>query len=259
MRKTNDRRAALWSRAVGLALIGLLVLAGSAALASQTPEGGDEEPILEPEAPEGEPAEPDQAEPGGDDVGDPPDTGSASLSATPATGPPPLTVVFNGSSTARVAGYTLTFGDGELVEGKGLPAGVSHTYVNEGTYSAVLTVTAANEDTFTSSATIEVAEDAPTPTETETDEDAGAGGGDDSVDPGAQGPDSPLEELEGEAASAELPNAGTDRSLTVASVRDPTELSFDPRLLGEAVLITALLILLIAFPAEMFNATLLEN
>jgi hypothetical protein len=260
VKKTNHRRTTLLSSAfVVISLIGLLVL-GGAALASQSPpdEGGDEELILEPDSPAGEPAAPDQGEPGGgDDVGDAPEPGSASLTATPVTGPPPLTVLFDGSSTARVVSYTLTFGDGQVSEGKGLPAGVSHTYPNEGTYSAVLTVQASNEQTYTSSVTIDVAEEA-TPTPTENDEAAGPGNGDD--DPGAPGEaDTPLETVEGEAASAELPNAGTDRSLTVASVRDVTELSTDPRLLGEAVLITALLILLIGFPAEMFNATLLEN
>ena len=51
----------------------------------------------------------------------------------------------------------------------------------------------------------------------------------------------------------------SDRSEFVESVRDPTEISFSLRLLGENSLLAILLVLLVAFPAEMFNATLLEH
>ena len=43
------------------------------------------------------------------------------------------------------------------------------------------------------------------------------------------------------------------------SVTDPTEVSFDPVLVVQNIALAILLILLIAFPAEMFNAALLEH
>jgi hypothetical protein len=245
-------------------IVGSLVLLGGSALATQDsppPEGGDEKvaPSSPPPSEPAEPIEPDQGtEPGGDDVGEPV-VGSAALSATPVTGPAPLTVSFDPSGSTGVSAYRLDFGDGQSTEGKGPPAPVSHTYATPAAYTATLTVIS-NRDTFTDAVTIEVTEETPdeaSPSPTE--EEGAAPGPGDPDDPSDAGGDTPLEVLDADAAGAELPNAGTERSLTVSSVRDPTELSFDPQLIAEGVLLTALLILLIGFPAEMFNATLLEN
>src|SRR6059058_279121 len=70
---------------------------------------------------------------------------TAVLTANPTSGPPPLTVNFDGSgsydpdSGDSIASYTFNFGDGQSVT-QSTPT-VSHTYNKAGTYAATLTVT----------------------------------------------------------------------------------------------------------------------
>src|SRR6184192_3989800 len=77
---------------------------------------------------------------------------TAVLTATPTSGPPPLTVNFDGSgsydpdSGDSIASYTFNFGDGTSATCSGNAActgtgKVSHTYTKAGTYGATLTVT----------------------------------------------------------------------------------------------------------------------
>ena len=58
------------------------------------------------------------------------------------------------------------------------------------------------------------------------------------------------------------PGGGQDngeRSEFVRSLRDPSEVSLSLRTLAESLLLAALLVLLVGFPADMFNATLLQH
>jgi PKD repeat protein len=70
---------------------------------------------------------------------------TAVLTANPTSGPPPLTVNFDGSGSSdpdsgdHIASYTFKFGDGQSVT-QSTPT-VSHTYSKAGTYAATLTVT----------------------------------------------------------------------------------------------------------------------
>jgi PKD repeat protein len=70
---------------------------------------------------------------------------TAVLTANPTSGPPPLTVNFDGSGSSdpdsedHIASYTFKFGDGQSVT-QSTPT-VSHTYNKAGTYGATLTVT----------------------------------------------------------------------------------------------------------------------
>ena len=70
---------------------------------------------------------------------------TAVLTANPTSGPPPLTVNFDGSgsydsdSGDHVASYTFNFGDGTSTTQN--TATISHTYSKAGTYGATLTVT----------------------------------------------------------------------------------------------------------------------
>jgi len=77
---------------------------------------------------------------------------TAVLTANPTSGPPPLTVNFDGSGSTdpdagdSIASYTFTFGDGSAATCPGNAActgtgKVSHTYTKAGTYGATLTVT----------------------------------------------------------------------------------------------------------------------
>ncbi|HEY4517987.1 MAG TPA: PKD domain-containing protein [Candidatus Paceibacterota bacterium] len=61
---------------------------------------------------------------------------SATLSATPTSGPAPLTVYFQGSGSVLAQSAGISFGDGTMT-GEGVTS-VSHTYYNPGTYTASL-------------------------------------------------------------------------------------------------------------------------
>jgi PKD repeat protein len=68
---------------------------------------------------------------------------TASLSATPTSGPPPLPVHFDGSGSTCYDTWTLMFGDGSPNEGPNfsdVPADIPHTYTAPGTYTATLEV-----------------------------------------------------------------------------------------------------------------------
>jgi PKD repeat protein len=70
----------------------------------------------------------------------------AVLTATPTSGPAPLTVTFDGSGSFdqdlsdTIVRYTFDFGDGTPVVTQGAPM-VQHTYANPGTFTATLVVT----------------------------------------------------------------------------------------------------------------------
>ena len=89
--------------------------------------------------------------------GDPP---VASLTATPPTGPAPLSVVFDGSASfsfSGITGWAWTFGDGASGSGKIF----THAYTTAGSYLATLTVTDGGGNS--SSATTTVTVTAPPP------------------------------------------------------------------------------------------------
>ncbi|MDQ4144621.1 MAG: hypothetical protein M3198_12935 [Actinomycetota bacterium] len=104
-------------------------------------------------------------------------------------------------------------------------------------------------------------DDAPGPSPTETD--AANPDEDESAAPDTS--DGPNDEtllpkwLRSEPTSAELLPENQERSELVNSVHDPSELDLSLRAVTESVLLAALLMLLVGFPSEMFNATLLEN
>ena len=82
----------------------------------------------------------------------------AKLSATPTSGPAPLSVTFSAAgSTGAIVSFTLDFGDGSTpYSGTDLTLNISHTYNNPGTYTATLTVSDAQGRTATDSKTITV-------------------------------------------------------------------------------------------------------
>ncbi len=82
----------------------------------------------------------------------------AKLSATPTSGPAPLSVTFSAAgSTGPIVSFTLDFGDGSSpYSGTDITVSISHTYTNPGTYTAVLTVQDAAGRTATDSKTITV-------------------------------------------------------------------------------------------------------
>jgi PKD repeat protein len=88
----------------------------------------------------------------------------AVISATPTSGVAPLTVQFDGSSSADPDGdaltYAWTFGDG--ADGAG--ATVSHTFVTPGQYTVALTVTDERGGRATDYQTIQVTPTGQTPT-----------------------------------------------------------------------------------------------
>ncbi|QRK08137.1 PKD domain-containing protein [Archangium violaceum] len=90
----------------------------------------------------------------------------ANATATPASGPAPLTVGFSGAgsvdSDGTIVSYAWSFGDGQ----SGTGSTVSHTYTQPGTYTATLTVTdnegASASDTVTISVLTPIPLAAPT-------------------------------------------------------------------------------------------------
>jgi PKD repeat protein len=65
---------------------------------------------------------------------------SANFSATPTTGPAPLSVKFNDTSTGQITAWAWNFGDGTTSTAQN----PTKSYANPGTYSVSLTATAAN-------------------------------------------------------------------------------------------------------------------
>jgi PKD repeat protein len=90
---------------------------------------------------------------------------TAVLTASPTSGPPPLTVNFNGSgsydsdSGDHVASYTFKFGDGTSTTQN--TATISHTYNKAGTYGATLTVTDTHGATSQNAAEVTITVTAP--------------------------------------------------------------------------------------------------
>jgi len=82
----------------------------------------------------------------------------AKLTATPTSGPAPLSVTFSAAgSTGAIVSFTLDFGDGSTpYSGTDLTVSISHTYNNPGTYTATLTVFDAQGRRDTDSVTITV-------------------------------------------------------------------------------------------------------
>ena len=82
----------------------------------------------------------------------------AKLTATPTSGPAPLSVTFSAAgSTGAIVSFTLDFGDGSTpYSGTDLTVSISHTYNNPGTYTATLTVSDAQGRTATDSKTVTV-------------------------------------------------------------------------------------------------------
>lgn len=82
----------------------------------------------------------------------------AKLTATPTSGPAPLSVTFSAAqSTGPITSFTLDFGDGSTpYSGTDLTVNISHTYQNPGTYTAVLTVASAQGATASDSVVIQV-------------------------------------------------------------------------------------------------------
>jgi PKD repeat protein len=90
---------------------------------------------------------------------------TAVLTANPTSGPPPLTVNFDGSGSSdpdsgdHIASYTFKFGDGQSVT-QSTPT-VSHTYNKAGTYGATLTVTDTHGATSVNGAEVTITVTAP--------------------------------------------------------------------------------------------------
>jgi PKD repeat protein len=90
---------------------------------------------------------------------------TAVLTANPTSGPPPLTVNFDGSGSSdpdsgdHIASYTFKFGDGQSVT-QSTPT-VSHTYNKAGTYAATLTVTDSHGAQSTNAAEVTITATAP--------------------------------------------------------------------------------------------------
>jgi len=87
---------------------------------------------------------------------------TAALTATPATGRPPLAVTFNASASSDpnpgggITQYTFNFGDGSAPVTQ-TTATVTHTYTASATYTATVTVTDREGATAAASATVKVA------------------------------------------------------------------------------------------------------
>jgi uncharacterized repeat protein (TIGR01451 family) len=83
------------------------------------------------------------------------------LSASPTTGPAPLSVNLDGSGSSdpdagdTIASYTFRFGDGSTPVTRSTPT-VSHTYSNPGTYHATLTVTDSRGLESTNAAAVDI-------------------------------------------------------------------------------------------------------
>ena len=229
---------------------------------SQSDDQIDEQPSQEPTTPPRDEADTTTAP-------------TALMTADPLKGPVPLTVIFDGSgSDGDISSYSFDFGDGSApISGKGGPQTATHTYKSAGTYTAVLTVVAGqfkdtalativiNEiKTPTPSVSVEEAEPGNEGTETE---DSGgpstATDPDDSTGGGAGDDDGRREDRDDGVAADQGPVHEDERSLLVQSVPAPGDLSLAPKALALSALLAALLILLIGFPADMFNATLLEH
>lgn len=90
---------------------------------------------------------------------------TAVLTANPTSGPPPLTVNFDGSGSSdpdsgdHIASYTFKFGDGQSAT-QSTPT-VSHTYNKAGTYGATLTVTDTHGATSVNAAEVTITVTAP--------------------------------------------------------------------------------------------------
>jgi len=90
---------------------------------------------------------------------------TAVLTANPTSGPPPLTVNFNGSGSYdpdagdSIASYTINFGDGTSITQN--TSTVSHIYNKAGTYAATLTVTDSHGATSTNAAEVTITVNAP--------------------------------------------------------------------------------------------------
>lgn len=82
----------------------------------------------------------------------------AKLTATPTSGPAPLSVTFSAAgSTGPITSFTLDFGDGtDPYSGTDITVNIVHTYAIPGTYTAVLTVRSAQGAVATDSKTITV-------------------------------------------------------------------------------------------------------
>jgi len=82
----------------------------------------------------------------------------AKLTATPTSGPAPLSVTFSAAnSTGPIVSFTLDFGDSSSpYSGTDITVNIAHTYTTAGTYTAVLTVQDAAGRTDTDSVTITV-------------------------------------------------------------------------------------------------------
>ena len=86
---------------------------------------------------------------------------TAGLQASPVSGPAPLTVNFNASSSSdpdpgdSIASYTFYFGDGSSPATQSSPT-VSHLYASPGTYHATLTVTDSHGQESTNAASVDI-------------------------------------------------------------------------------------------------------
>jgi uncharacterized repeat protein (TIGR01451 family) len=86
---------------------------------------------------------------------------TASLSGSPLSGPPPLTVTFDGSASSdpdpgdAVVSYTFGFGDGSTPVTQAAPT-IQHTYNTPGTYQATLTVRDSTGQQSTNVATVDI-------------------------------------------------------------------------------------------------------
>ncbi|MDQ4144595.1 MAG: hypothetical protein M3198_12795 [Actinomycetota bacterium] len=84
-------------------------------------------------------------------------------------------------------------------------------------------------------------------------------GSEDTVAPEETSEPEETSDSEPPAASNGPPPSEDQRSEFVRSLADPSEVSLSFRTLAESILLAALLILLVGFPADMFNATLLAH
>ena len=91
---------------------------------------------------------------------------SAILQVDLSSGPAPLSVIFDISNSSdpdgTIAGFELQFGDGASIAGEDLTLPVSHTYADDGYYTAVLKIT--DDDDLTDHAKLHIAVSNPGPT-----------------------------------------------------------------------------------------------